>query len=89
MKAKELIIIGALSLLPFGVYAADYQTSEQKSFQELDTNHDGYISKNEAKADHKLMKDWKSADANKDGKLEESEFSAFETRNMGSTPMKQ
>lgn len=48
-------------------------------FSKLDRNHDGYISKKEAKANPKLYKEWKQADANRDGKLDQAEFAQFET----------
>lgn len=57
--------------------------STEQSFKSLDTNNDGYISQKEAKADPMLSKQWDAADANSDGKVEKSEFSAFEA---GTTP---
>lgn len=90
MKLKGIMLIAALALLPFDVSAADYQTTAQKMFNKLDTNHDGYISREEARSDRQLSQDWDSADTNQDGKLEESEFSAFEeNQEMGGTPMKE
>jgi len=80
MKLKEIMLVAAvvLPLVPVGVSAAGNQTTDQDMFNKLDTNHDGYISQDEARSDRDLAKDWKSADTNKDGKLDESEFSAFE-----------
>lgn len=90
MKLKGILLIAALALLPFEVSAADYQTTAQQMFNKLDTNHDGYISREEARSDRQLSLDWDSADTNQDGKLEESEFSAFEeSQEMGGTPMKE
>jgi sporulation protein YlmC with PRC-barrel domain len=51
----------------------------QVSFQELDTNSDGYLSPQEAKSDQQLSDNWKKADQNKDNQIDRSEFSAFET----------
>jgi anionic cell wall polymer biosynthesis LytR-Cps2A-Psr (LCP) family protein len=90
MKLKDILIVAAITLLPIGVYAAEYSSTTQKMFNKLDTNRDGYISQSESKADEDLSMNWSSADTNKDGKLEESEFSAFEEdRDIGGTPMKQ
>lgn len=50
----------------------------QVSFQELDTNSDGYLSPQEAKSDQQLSDNWKKADQNKDNQIDRSEFSAFE-----------
>lgn len=47
-------------------------------FGDLDTNHDGQISKREAHADRALMQAWDYVDANRDGVIDRAEFSAFE-----------
>ena len=52
-------------------------TAVRTQFSKLDRNHDGYISKKEAKANPKLYKEWKQADANRDGKLDQAEFAQF------------
>lgn len=53
------------------------------NFSDLDTNHDGYISKEEANAQVKDR--WETADTNADGKLDQSEFSALESTEPGDT----
>jgi hypothetical protein len=59
----------------------------QTRFSKLDTNRDGYVSKREAKANPALYKEWKRADANRDGKLDQAEFAQFETGGaMGAMP---
>lgn len=78
MKSKEILIVVAVALLPLSAYAAEYSSTTQEKFNQLDTNHDGYISQDEAKADSQLSQDWSRADSNNNGKIEESEFSAFE-----------
>jgi hypothetical protein len=51
---------------------------EVKMFEELDVDSDGYISKKEAMAQKSIEKNWKKADKDNDGRLDISEFSAFE-----------
>ena len=78
MKLKEILLVIVVALIPQSVIAAEGQTISQYKFNRLDTNHDGVISRDEAKADATLSQEWSKADTNKDGKIEESEFSAFE-----------
>jgi Ca2+-binding EF-hand superfamily protein len=82
MKVMGNAILLALFLA--GVALAAEQEEEQPAstltFDELDTNHDGYISKTEASVRKDLTKGWKTADKDKDGKLDVSEFSAFEAK---------
>lgn len=81
---RKSLLIAAAVLFPLSAYAEGDtpdvlgSPTAQESFNSLDTNHDGYISPQEAKADPKLSEQWDSADANGDGKIEETEFSAFE-----------
>lgn len=60
-----------------------YQHTSKMDFSELDTNHDGTISKEEAAANPKLYQDFKNLDKNGDGKLEKAEFARFETMEHG------
>jgi hypothetical protein len=48
--------------------------SMQSKFDSLDVNHDGYIDKQEAAADSKLLAQFDRLDANKDSKLSLAEF---------------
>ncbi len=57
------------------------QTADSSNFSKLDTNSDGYISKEEARG--RLKDQWATADSNADGKIDESEFSALETTEPG------
>lgn len=78
MKIKDILIVAVFVFLPLSVSAAEHEGTTKAMFNKLDKNHDGYISKDESKADQDLSMNWSSADKNKDGKVEESEFSAFE-----------
>ncbi|MEJ2299424.1 MAG: hypothetical protein P8X94_13180 [Woeseiaceae bacterium] len=63
--------------------------SDTPTFNSLDANQDGYVSKSEAKKDKEVVSNWKAIDVNKDGKIDHAEFSAFETTKMpmrGSQP---
>jgi hypothetical protein len=57
--------------------------SPSAGFAALDKNKDGYISKAEARKDKGLTKQWDSADSNKDGKLDPTEFAQFEATPSG------
>ena len=78
MKSQEILLVVAVALLPLSVSAAGYSSATQEKFNKLDTNHDGSISQDEAKMDKRLSQDWSAADTNRNGMVEESEFSAFE-----------
>jgi Ca2+-binding EF-hand superfamily protein len=47
-------------------------------FGVLDKDHDGMVSKAEARKDKELSKEFDKLDANKDGKLDQGEFAQFE-----------
>ncbi|MCO6412309.1 MAG: hypothetical protein J5I92_06155 [Thiogranum sp.] len=64
----------ALALLPGFAGAADYAST----FEAIDVDGDGYISAQEAQARPDLQENWAASDANEDGVLDISEFSAFE-----------
>ena len=51
-------------------------------FDDIDGDGDGYITKTEAEGLTEIKENWKKADSDKDGKIDVSEFSAFEGRNM-------
>jgi sporulation protein YlmC with PRC-barrel domain len=58
----------------------------QLSFQDLDTNNDGYISQEEAANDPALADNFSQADQNSDDQIDQSEFSAFEESQPGMSP---
>ena len=53
------------------------------SFEELDANGDGAISKQEAAANAGLSQVFDQADANADGSLSADEYKAFVSKNYG------
>lgn len=48
-------------------------------FTKLDSDKDGMVSKKEASKNKDLAAKWDTLDSNKDGKLDQGEFAAFET----------
>ena len=78
MKAIHLIAGLGVILISIPLYAED--ASQAKQFSNLDKDNDGYVSINEAEGQLDLLKSWVDIDKDTDGKLEFSEFSAFETR---------
>ena len=75
MMKKHLLT--ALALLTVSGFA--WAGSGKVSFQDLDTNHDGVISPDEAKKAPEIAKKFVQADTNQDGKLDAAEFAALET----------
>jgi len=78
MKFRDVFIVAAVTIFPLSSFGEEVMSSTQATFNKLDTNQDGYLSQDEAKENIELSKAWSDADLNKDGRLEESEFSAFE-----------
>lgn len=54
------------------------QTPQEQRFRNIDGDQDGYVTRKEAENHQRLTNNWEKADANSDGKLDASEFSAFE-----------
>ena len=72
---KTLLVM----LLVFGVSAISVMAGEaNQAFTDLDQDGDGYISRSEGTTRSDLREHWATVDADKDGQLTESEFSAFE-----------
>ncbi|MGD9170618.1 MAG: hypothetical protein PVI97_11250 [Candidatus Thiodiazotropha sp.] len=68
---KQLVVVFVVG----GVCSA---TAAEDAFIKLDSNADGFISAEESIDNEALYKDWASADANSDGRIDSAEFSAFE-----------
>lgn len=75
-----VVFSSLLSFAGLSIAAEEEQAVQVKTFDELDTNHDGYISKTESKAYKELNAEWSKADTDKNGKLDVTEFSAFESK---------
>jgi hypothetical protein len=73
MTFARLLVLGASALALFGggAYAAD---EKDPGFNALDKDHDGAISRAEAKGNPYLAKHFKEADKNGDGKLSRTEY---------------
>lgn len=85
-----LIWIGAAALAEPPQWTADASRAEavkneqlqwlreRDRFNAVDRDGDGFISEQEAKSRSRLLESWNKADLNADGKIDQSEFSAFE-----------
>ncbi len=82
MMKKHLLT--ALALMAVAGFA--WAGSGKVSFQDLDTNHDGQISLEEAKKAPEIAKKFVQADTNHDGKLDAAEFAALEASPMETMP---
>ncbi len=81
-QAQDKTQAGAHAATPMqpdqgAAYGADADAFEY-GFQNMDRNKDGYLSREEANENDELAQKWDEADTNHDGKVDESEFSAFE-----------
>lgn len=52
---------------------------ERQRFNAIDRDRDGYINEQEAQQRQRLLESWQKADLNADGRIDQSEFSVFET----------
>ncbi|HEV7633722.1 MAG TPA: hypothetical protein VGO41_12130 [Steroidobacteraceae bacterium] len=66
----------AFAQAPVPAETAPTAPPEQASFQKLDTNRDGALSKIEASSDRMLQSNFDAADKNADGKLDAAEYRA-------------
>jgi hypothetical protein len=78
-RVKKLAYLLFLACLTCGAVFAQGVATEAKpiAFSTLDTNHDGKISRGEARADPELSADFDMLDLNHDGYLSPEEFQAW------------
>lgn len=84
MMKKHMLT--ALMLMAVSGFA--WAGANKASFQELDANRDGQISRDEAKKSPEVSKKFVQADTNQDGKLDAAEFAALEAAPSESMPKK-
>lgn len=71
--------------MAYAYYGQIYPGTLMQSFAQLDANSDGILSREEARHDRNLHANFQAADDNRDGRIDQSEFSAFEV-SMGVIP---
>ena len=69
-----------------GTAASSSTATSNDAFIKLDTDKDGVVSKKEASKNKALAAKWDTLDTNKDGKLDQGEFAAFEGASSSSAP---
>jgi hypothetical protein len=69
---KQIAIVGSLVVFAGSAFAGDQAID--KSFTELDTNKDGYLTQGEAAVDDTLIAQFVEIDTNRDGVLSNSEY---------------
>lgn len=83
---KKSIILAILAASVSGLAFAGSQTQSQseeakqqaaQQMQQLDTNKDNKLSKEEAQANPELVAAWDVVDVNKDGSVDETEYALF------------
>lgn len=85
MKMNSLKISALVVFVSCAAQSA-FAEGTTTGFSAIDTDVDGYISTTEAAtADSNLNAQWKKLDKDKNGKLDKSEFSAFETMHERAT----
>jgi hypothetical protein len=82
---KRIICTITGLILGLGVVTA-LSAEEVKTFEDLDINADGYISKDEAAAQKSIKRNWAKVDADKNDRIDISEFSAFESEGRFTPP---
>jgi Ca2+-binding EF-hand superfamily protein len=82
MKPAQITVAALLAALSVPLSAADATSTasatppQARSFSQLDTNQDGYLSFSEAFANPRLSNNFKAIDANADGLLSQEEIRA-------------
>lgn len=84
LLAATALALGVIAAHPAGAAETgqpmpmDSQSS-LSTFNKLDTNHDGYVDRNEAKRLNGLSEIFDQADTNHDGKLSKEEFARIQS----------
>lgn len=84
--AAALLMLAGTATAGEKMMMSDEDEMEGVTFESLDTNGDGYISAKESADYKRLNANWDRADANEDGQLDISEFSAFEHEGQMTPP---
>lgn len=84
-KLSTLVITLALSSGSLQAFALDSvmdanQTANTTAFKALDTDHNGTLSKSEAKKEKLFAKNFAAADKNNDGTLDEQEYTDYKSQ---------
>jgi Ca2+-binding EF-hand superfamily protein len=79
MKLLSFAAIGTIAL----TFSLSAEELKPTTFSIMDKDGDGYISIVEATGNAELIRDWAKFDLDNDGKIEVSEFSAFESKSGG------
>ena len=69
---KQIALAGSVFILAATAFAGDEKA--EKSFNELDTNRDGYLTQGEAAVDDTLIAHFVEIDTNQDGVLSSAEY---------------
>jgi len=83
---RKLSTISIAALFAGTLVPTVYAGESTASFQSLDADGNGAISKEEAAHNAALSSAWGAADANQDGQLDMTEFSAMEITDAPATP---
>lgn len=75
---KYLVAVLLTLLFTIGIAMAE----APKTFDQMDSDGDGFISKSEAADRADIKQNWSQADTDRDNRLDAAEFSAFEGREM-------
>ncbi|MEJ2043342.1 MAG: EF-hand domain-containing protein [Reinekea sp.] len=75
MKKALLLATVSIALCTSGSYAFEQLAEAELTFQAIDLNTDGFISAEEAVSNETLMNQFSTLDTDKDGMLNETEFS--------------
>jgi Ca2+-binding EF-hand superfamily protein len=85
MKRIAILTAAAFALAAGTTFAADKAKDNDPGFNALDKNNDGYVTRVEATGNPHLVKHFKDADKNGDGKLNRAEYLWVMTKKDAST----